>query len=141
MSSSMALRRSPKPGALTAATLSVPRSLLTTRVAKRFAFDFFREDDERLAHLGDLLEDRQQVLHAADLLLIDEDERLFHDGFHPLGVGDEVGGDVAAIELHALDHVQRGGHGLGFLDRDDAVLADLLHRFRDQIADGLVVVG
>src|SRR2546426_702632 len=33
MSSSIALRRSPKPGALTAATLSPPRSLLTTRVA------------------------------------------------------------------------------------------------------------
>ena len=32
MSSSMALRRSPKPGALTAATCSVPRSLFTTRV-------------------------------------------------------------------------------------------------------------
>ncbi len=33
MSSSIALRRSPKPGALTAATLRPPRSLLTTRVA------------------------------------------------------------------------------------------------------------
>ena len=33
MSWSIALRRSPKPGALTAATLSVPRSLLTTSVA------------------------------------------------------------------------------------------------------------
>ncbi len=33
MSSSMALRRSPKPGALTAATFSPPRSLFTTRVA------------------------------------------------------------------------------------------------------------
>ncbi len=33
MSSSMALRRSPKPGAFTAATLRPPRSLLTTRVA------------------------------------------------------------------------------------------------------------
>ena len=32
-SSSIALRRSPKPGALTAATCSVPRNLLTTRVA------------------------------------------------------------------------------------------------------------
>ncbi len=29
----MALRRSPKPGALTAATLTIPRMLLTTRVA------------------------------------------------------------------------------------------------------------
>ena len=33
MSSSMALRRSPKPGAFTAAIWSVPRSLLTTSVA------------------------------------------------------------------------------------------------------------
>ena len=33
MSSSMALRRSPKPGAFTAHTCSVPRSLLTTSVA------------------------------------------------------------------------------------------------------------
>ena len=33
MSSSMALRRSPKPGALTAEAFSVPRSLFTTRVA------------------------------------------------------------------------------------------------------------
>jgi hypothetical protein len=33
MSSSMALRRSPKPGAFTAQAFSVPRSLLTTRVA------------------------------------------------------------------------------------------------------------
>ena len=33
MSCSMALRRSPKPGALTATDLKVPRILLTTRVA------------------------------------------------------------------------------------------------------------
>ena len=34
MSPSMALRRSPKPGALTATDLKVPRILLTTRVAR-----------------------------------------------------------------------------------------------------------
>ena len=34
MSSSMALRRSPKPGALTAATFRPPRSLFTTSVAR-----------------------------------------------------------------------------------------------------------
>ena len=34
MSWSMALRRSPKPGALTATDLNVPRILLTTRVAR-----------------------------------------------------------------------------------------------------------
>ncbi len=34
MSASIALRRSPKPGALTATDLKVPRILLTTRVAR-----------------------------------------------------------------------------------------------------------
>ena len=34
MSCSIALRRSPKPGALTAAALNVPRILFTTRVAR-----------------------------------------------------------------------------------------------------------
>ena len=34
MSASISLRRSPKPGALTAAHFRVPRSLLTTRVAR-----------------------------------------------------------------------------------------------------------
>ena len=34
MSASIALRRSPKPGALTATELKVPRILLTTRVAR-----------------------------------------------------------------------------------------------------------
>ena len=34
MSSSMDLRRSPKPGALTAQTCRVPRSLFTTKVAR-----------------------------------------------------------------------------------------------------------
>ena len=36
---------------------------------------------------------------------------------------------------------QLGGHGLGFLDRDHAILADLLHRFGDDVADGGVAVG
>ena len=36
--------------------------------------------------------------------------------------------------------VQGGRHGLGFLNRDDAILADLLHRLGDEFADRLVVV-
>ena len=32
-------------------------------------------------------------------------------------------------------------HGLGFLDRDHAVLADLLHRVGDDVADGRVAIG
>ena len=34
-----------------------------------------------------------------------------------------------------------GGHGLGFFDRDDAVLADLLHGLGNHVADGRIAVG
>jgi hypothetical protein len=90
---------------------------------------------------GHLLEQRQQVLHRADLLLVDQDDRVLEHDFHALGVGHEVGREVAAVELHALDDLERGLHRLGLFDRDDAVLADLLHRLGDDRADRLVAVG
>ena len=108
---------------------------------QRLSLDIFRDDQERLAHLGDLLEDREQVLHGRDLLVVDEDHRLFEHRLHPLRIGDEVGGQVAAVELHALDRVQLGLEAARLLDGDHAVLADLLHRFGDQFADLHVVVG
>ena len=54
---------------------------------------------------------------------------------HALGVGHEVRRQVAAVELHALDDVERRLHRLGLLDGDDAFLADLLHRLGDHVAD------
>ena len=60
---------------------------------------------------------------------------------HLLGIGDEVGREIAAVELHALDHVELGLHALGFFDRDHALVADLLHGLGDHVADLLVVIG
>src|SRR5712671_178605 len=108
---------------------------------QRFAFDVLSDDQEGLAHLGGLLEQREQVLHRADFLFVDEDADVLEDALHALGVGDEVGGEVAAVELHAFDYFEGGLHRLGFLDGDDAILADLLHGFGDDAADLLVIVG
>ena len=66
MSSSIALRRSPKPGALTAQALIVPRSLLTTSVASASPSRSSADDDEVLRHLQGLLEHGQDVLDGAD---------------------------------------------------------------------------
>ena len=38
-----------------------------------------------------------------DLLVGDQDVGILDLGVHAVGVGDEVGRDVAAVELHALD--------------------------------------
>ena len=43
--------------------------------------------------------------------------------------------------MHAFDDFERGVHGLGFLDRDGAVLAYLIHRIGNDFADLRVPVG
>ena len=107
---------------------------------QRLALDLLRNDQERFAPARHLLEQRQQVLHDADLLLVNEDIGILEHALHPLGVGHEVGREIPAVELHALDDVELGVCGFRFLDGDDSVLADLLHSLRDEVADHLVVV-
>ena len=72
---------------------------------------------------------------------MDENVGVFEFGDHLLGVGDEVGRQIAAIELHALDDVGLGLEAFGLLDRDDALIADLFHRLGDFFADKLVAIG
>src|SRR5207244_4023802 len=73
-------------------------------------------------------------------LFVDEDADVFQHALHAVRVSDEVGGEVAAVKLHAFDYFEGGLHRLGFLDGNDAILADLLHGFGDDAADLLVVV-
>ena len=135
------MRRSPKPGALTAAHCERAAQLVHHQGRQGFALNVLGNDQERLSELGNLFEKGKQVLHRADFLFVDEDAHVFEHAFHALGVRDEVGGEVAAVELHAFDHFERRFHRAGFLDSDDAVLADLLHGFGDDAADLAVVVG
>src|SRR6266487_1849438 len=102
---------------------------------QRLAFDFLSDDQQGLADLRDLFEDREQVFQAADFLFVNQDVGVLQLDFHRLGVGDEVRGQVTFVELHALDHVERRVNGLGFLHRDGSVFADLVHRVGDDFAD------
>src|SRR4051812_37081035 len=102
------------------------------------ALDVLGDDQQLLAGLDDLLEDRQQVADRADLLVGDEDVGVLEDRLHALLVGDHVGRDVALVELHALGELEVHAEGLALLDVDHAVLADLLDGVGDDVADLLV---
>ena len=128
-------------GGLHGAGVQRAAQLVDHQGGERFAFHFLGDDQQGLAGARDLLEHRQQVLHVADLLLVDENVGFLEHHFHALGVGDEVGGEVAAVELHAVHGAQLGDHGLGFFHRDHAILADFLHGVGDDVADGRVAVG
>ena len=108
---------------------------------QRLAVHVLGDDDQRLRGAGDRLEQRQQVLHRGDLLLVDQDVGVLERGFHALRIGDEVGREVAAVELHALDDFELRLHGARLFHGDDAVLADLLHRLGNDGADLRVGVG
>src|ERR1700722_10840105 len=108
---------------------------------KGFAFDVFGDDDQRLAGLHHGLEQRQQLVERGQLLLVDQDVGIVHFNAHLVGVGDEVGRDVAAVELHAFDDIEFGLERLGFFNRNDALVADLLHRIGEELADLGVAVG
>ena len=121
--------------------LEAAAELVDDEGGERFAFHVFGDDDEGLRGLHHRLEQRQQLLETRQLLLVDQDVGVFHVDAHLVGIGDEVRRDVAAVELHALDDVELGLKALGLLDRDDALVADLLHRLGEEVADFLVAVG
>src|SRR6184192_460123 len=139
MSCSMALRRSPKPGALTPATLRMPRILLTTRVASASPSTSSATTSSGRPALA-TPSSRQQLADVGDLLVDQQDHRFFELGGLVLLVVDEVRRQVAAVELHALDHFQLVLQSRALLDRDHALLADLLHRLGDGLADRLIEV-
>ena len=98
------------------------------------------DDEQLLAGLEYLLEQRQQLLNVCNGLLGEEDQRLIHNSFHLLGVGNHVRRQVAAVELHTLDNLGGGQTGLGLLNGDNALGGDLIHCVCDQLAD-LVAAG
>src|SRR6185437_4777111 len=109
-------------GSLHRRDLEATAQLVDDQGGQRLALDVLGDDEEGLARLHHRLEDRQQGLQARQLLLVQEDERVFEDRRHLLGIGDEIRAQVAAIELHALDDVELGLHGFRLFDRDDALI-------------------
>ena len=126
---------------LDGSNLEAAAQLVDDERGERLAFDVLGDDEQRLARLHDGLEQRQHGLQARELLLVDENVGALELGHHLVGVGDEVGREIAAVELHAFDDVEFGLEALAFFDRDDALVADLFHRLGDLGADFGVAVG
>ena len=102
---------------------------------ERLAVDVLGDEEQRAAELDGLLERREKLLDARDLLVGDEDGGVLENGLHAVGVGHEVRRDVAPVELHALGVFLLEAERLAFFDGDDAVLADLVHDLGDRLAD------
>ena len=125
---------------MTAQTLENAAKLVDDQGRKRLALDILGNDQQRPARFGDLLQDRHKVLQKLRSCGRRAARGVLKNRLHRLRVGDEVGRYEAAVELHALDDIQRGLRGLGLLDRNDAFAADLLDSIGDQLANRRVIV-
>ncbi len=106
-----------------------------------FFFDVLGDDQQGLAGAGDLLEHGHQILHQTDLLIGEQDVGIIQHRFHPLGVGGEVGRDVALVKAHAFGDLQFGGHRFPFFQGDHAFLANFVHGIGDHATHLFVVAG
>src|SRR6266702_4187631 len=106
-----------------------------------FVFDFLGDDKQRPSGLGHLLQERKQIADVGDLLVVQKNIGVLQHRHLLFGVVDEIGRQVASVELHALDYLELGLQALAVLDRDHAFLADLLHCIRDDLADLDVRIG
>src|SRR5690606_19124651 len=108
---------------------------------QRFAFNVLGNNHQRTAGLGYCFQHRQHLADVGDLLVDQQDVGVFQLGRHGVGLVHEVRGQVATVELHALDHGQLVLQTGTFLDSDHAFLADAVHGFGNDLADGLIGVG
>ena len=132
----IALRRSPKPGALTATALNVPRSLFTISIA---CASPSMSSAIRTSGLPccTIFQDRQDLLRVGYFLSV---IRMY--GFSRtasiLSVSVIMYGDVAAVELHTFYNFQLRQEAAGFFNGDDAVFAHFIHRFCNQLTNFIV---
>ena len=115
--------------------------LVDDQGGQSLALDVLSNDQQRLAGLHDLLQQRQQVLDVGNLAGNQEDVRILQNGLLALHVSGEVTGDVALVEAHTLGQLQVETKGVGLFHGNDAFLADLVHSGGNQLTDSRVSSG
>lgn len=126
---------------LDGSNLELATELVQDADGESLTLDVLSNDDQRATEGGGGLESGDDVLDSRDLLLREQDEGLVELDLLSLGVGDEVGGDVATVEAHTLGDFKLVIISLALLDGDDTLLANLLHSSGDQLADVGIAVG
>jgi len=130
-----------KAGGLDGTDLEATTKLVDNEGGKSLTLDVLSDDEEGAAILNGLLKDGDKGLKVGDLAFVKENAGVVELALLGLGVGKEVRGDVAAVELHTLDNLKLVLHGLTVLAGDDTLLANALHGGGNELADVGIAVG
>jgi len=127
-----------KAGSLNAYTSKGAAQLVQQNGLQGLALYILCNDYQLLAVLQHSLQQGQNILYRADLLIGNENLSVVQHSFHLIGIGHHIRRNVATIELHTLNHLASGLCGLGLLYGDHAIGRYLFHSLRDQLANRLV---
>ena len=108
---------------------------------ERLALDVLGDNQQRPPSLHDLVEQRQHVLQRGNLSIADQDQHVLMNRLGLFKFGDEIRRDEPPVELHAFDDFERRLGRLGFFDRNYPLVADLVHRFGDELSNPVVMRG
>ena len=131
----------PEAGSLHRSALQNAAQLVHDQRSQGLTFHILSNDQQRLSRPGHFLEQREEIVQRGNLSLMNQDQRIFQDTLHTVLVGDEVGGEVPAVELHSLYHLELGAHGLGLLDCHNPVVAHLFDGLGQKLPDPAVAIG
>ena len=105
-----------------------------------FAFDVFGDDQQWQASLGNLFQQRDQRLGAADLFFAEQNPAVVEFNNLVVCIGHEVRRQETSLELHPFDEFDFGVDLTALFDRDHAVFANLQQGICQNLADFFVVV-
>ena len=115
--------------------------LVHNQSCQNLAFYVLCNQKQLSACLHYLLQNRQDFLNIGNFLICNQNQRLLQNRYHLIHIRRHVCGKIPSVELHPFYQSQLCFHGLGFLNGDNAVICNLIHCFRNHLADFLIPCG
>jgi hypothetical protein len=126
---------------LDAANLESTTELVDNKGGESLRLNILSNDEEGLLGLHAALEEGEELLDGADLLVKEENGSILEDTLLGLGVSDEVGGDESTVPLESLNVLNFSLKRFSFRDGDGSVSSESLENAGNESSNDGISVG
>ena len=130
-----------KAGSLDGDRLEGATDVVDNQGCQGFALNVLGNDEQRLAGLHNLFQDRQQFLGVSDLGVDQQDVGILEDSFLAICVVNEVCREVAALETHTFGGLKGGVERVGLFNGHNTFGTNLLEGLSNELANLGIVCG
>jgi len=126
---------------LDAANLESTTELVDNEGGESLRLNILSNDEEGLLGLHAALEEGEELLDGADLLVKEEKGSILEDTLLGLGVSDEVGGNESTVPLESLNVLNFSLKRFAFRDGDGSVSSESLENAGNESSNDGITVG